>query len=195
MNFKEFLIEQYKLQFPNPQKQDCLRIFYIFNGVKVHLYFDAFEEECNLLMILTYNKDIYVTGLSIYTIEKTLYLHKLKEASTEILYKILKNNKILEFHNAMKKHIEECKFEQYSYKNNIFQRALKNRKNVDGSYVSFLKRVRMSDQHLEFLNKCVSIDRKILELMQRNNLTIVTTNNPLDKKQLSALLLEENIRI
>lgn len=120
MNFKEFLTEQYKLQFPNPQKQDCLRIFYIFNDVKVHLYFDAFEEECNLLMILTYNKDIYVTGLNIYTIEKTLYLHKLKEASTEILCKILKNNKILEFHNAMKNTLKNVNLNSIATKIVIF---------------------------------------------------------------------------
>ena len=101
MNLKKKLIKAYKDAFSKSRKkEDCIKYFYEFNHVKVHLYFDAYYEyECNLYMILIYHTHTYYIKFDIEQINHNkLFLKNLGESSKEIFFKILKNKSLQDFY-------------------------------------------------------------------------------------------------
>ncbi|WP_069636633.1 hypothetical protein [Campylobacter pinnipediorum] len=190
LSIKEYLIKKYK-EYTNQNINDCIRISYHYNKIRINLYFDAYDEDCpNLTIVLINNNVHYNSIINIDKLEnETPYLPKITK---ELLSSILdKNQKLASFYNDLKNKILNSDFNIYSYANAHINKNTRD----DGLFLHHIRRTKMSDKQFERLIKLLNIDTKILRKIQASGKTIVLTPNYEKRKKLIVILEKENINI
>lgn len=172
-------------------KKTCVKYRYIYNGVNVNLYFDAFDSDSyTLTMILGAERKFYFTTLNVNNTHiRKEYLPKLP---TIFLARILADNKLDEFYMYMENKILEITPIPISYtKDTIFVNTMKYRKK--DVYLPFwwhMRKVHMSDEMLEILSEQADISREILLKIQEKGFTLVRTDD-INKRRVLTLILKE----
>ncbi|WP_069632005.1 hypothetical protein [Campylobacter pinnipediorum] len=192
LSIKEYLIKKYK-EYTNQNINDCIRISYHYNKIKINLYFDAYDKDCpNLTIVLINNNVHYNSIINIDKLENgTPYL---PEITKELLSSILdENKKLASFYNDFKNKILNSDFNIYSYANVHIN---KNTRDYNkGLFLHHIRRAKMSDAQFKILSKLLNIDTKTLRKIQASGKTIVLTSNYEKRKKLIVILEKENINI
>ena len=177
------LMEQYKTQ-KCVEVADCIKLTYQYNKVKVALYFDNYDEiSCNLSLILSYGDDVYCNKLNVYDLEKKdIYLSSIPD---EILIRIKKENHLADFYGVMRNKIQNGQIEKANYNDPTFTRAVKKCQINKEPFFWYLKKVNMTDNHLNFLHKHLNISYKILSAIKNQGYTIATTKDVTNRKKLT----------
>ena len=192
---KKHLVNRYNmLEFKT--KKTCLKYHYLYSGVNVNVFFDAYDiDSLSLCLILSYEKSYYYTSLNIEdTSIRTEYLEKIPP---EILDRILVDSHLVDFYNNMEMHILEDKpYVNFYSKDKIFTNTMKySRSETDLPFWSHLRNVRMSDDALNRISASASIPYKILLEIQRKNFTLVRTDKPESRKKLTVILKAADITL
>ncbi len=195
IDIKNKLIEEYK-KISCAYSTTAIKYFFKYKNVNVNIFFDAYDEEnLNLSMILIYESNYYYTPLNINKLMYKEYLHGIPE---NILYQILSQHKKLDdFFEKLSLHINSKEPIIINYeKDKIFKNTIewsKKNNRKDLPFLSGLRRVKMTEKTLKTLNETMGIEKEILEKIKNNNMTIVRTGNPLQRKKLTLVLKEKNI--
>lgn len=174
----------------------CLKYHYIYQGTNVNLYFDAFDKRSlSFCMVLVADGKFYFTPLNI--LEDEMNKEYLADIPTEILSKILVDNKLNDFYTNMENHIlQDAPTTNYYSTDTFFKRTTSYQKGkIDLPFWQGTKRVRMSDKALMSLSHRADISIDSLRKIQRNNLTLVRTSNPERRRDLTLILNEHNINL
>lgn len=190
---RQKLSQEYKKQ-KCYKPEDCLKLAYQFNAVKVALYFDEYDEiTYNLCLILSYGDDIYFTRIDIDVLAiQKLYLDKIPSA---ILNQIKEEGGLDNFYDVMRDKIQNAEIKKSSYKNPDFKQAVNKSKTNDEIFFWYLKQVNMREEHLEFLHKKLDISLHILRVVKNQGYTIATTNDISKRKKLTYILKDNQIKI
>lgn len=192
---KEKLIRIYQ-GISNKKPEHCLKFHYVYNGVNVNLYFDYFDKKSmSLSLILVADKVFYFTPLNI--LNKGLNKEYLPKMPFEILSKILQDGKLDDFYRNMETHIlQDNPHINYYSKDKIFTNTLKFKKgNIDLPFWKTVRRIRMPENTLINLSHRADISIEVLRKVQNNNLTLVRTAKPEERRELTLILSEHNINL
>ncbi|MBS4314287.1 hypothetical protein [Campylobacter vulpis] len=192
-DIKGFLKQKYLMS--NLRKpQDCLKLSYQYHQVRVNIYFDYYENTFNLFLVLSYDKYYYFTPLNIDNlIVKNPYLNDIPK---EILRQISINRNLKAFYDNMRERMIHDDIQKSDYEDYEFRNGLKSNKNNDKNpFLSHLKKTPMSENHLNFLNTQFNISKYILEKIQANGYTIVTTTEACKRKDLTVILDKHGIKL
>ena len=185
---KEHLINFYN-QLDYKGSSTCIKYRYIYNDVNVNIFFDAYDiSSVSLSMILVLNSDYYYTSLNIDdTSIRIKYLRKLPQG---ILNKILVDSHLNIFYEKMEEHILADKpyVDTYSRDKLFFNTMKWSRNDTDYPFWYHLRNVRMSDDTVNRLNASGNIPIEILRKIQEKNFTIVRTDKPERRKELTVIL-------
>lgn len=195
MNDTKGLLAQKYLLSKLKEPQDCLKLNYQYHKVKVSVYFDYYEGDFNLYLVLNYDKFYYFTPLNIDNlIVKNPYLNDIPK---EILKQILDNGSLKDFYDNMREHMIHDDTEKGDYdRDYIFITGLKSNKNNDKNpFLSHLRKTPMSEAHLNFLNTHFNISKYILQRIRTKGYTIVTTSKASERKELTLILKGHGINI
>lgn len=176
-------MEQYKTQ-KCVEATDCIKLTYQYNEVRVALYFDKYDEiSCNFCLILSYSDDVYYKKLNVYDLEKKdIYLSNTPD---EILIRIKKENRLADFYDVMRNKIQNGQIEKANYNDPTFTRAIEECQTNEEPFFWYLKKVNMTDNHLNFLHKHLNIPHKILSAIKNQGYTIATTKDVSKRKKLT----------
>lgn len=192
---KQYLIDLYN-KLPYRNKDTCLKFCYEYNGVNVNLYFDAFDSYCiSFSMILSFNKKYYYTPLNILeTNQLSEYLPKINK---EILQRILVDNKLENFFFVMQEKLLTREYKVINYiKDTYYCNTLKfNNSEEDLLFLRYPKKVRMANNTLSKLYLKCNIPFNVLQKIQRSGYTLVRTNDPKLRTQLTFILNQIGITI
>lgn len=192
---KEKLVALYQA-IPKKTKAVCLKYHYIYNGVNVNIYFDAFDmKSLSFNIILVADKKFYLTPLNI--LKEGMDTEYLSDIPIEILRRILVDNTLGDFYRSMETHIlQSSPYTNYYSKDTIFKNTVAfNKRNIDLPFWQGIKRVRMSDKTLVKLSHRADIPYDVLCEIQRNNLTLVRAADPERRRDLTLILNEQNINL
>lgn len=192
-NTRELLKQKY-LMLNLRKPQDCLKLSYQYHQVKVNTYFDYYENTFNLFLVLSYERSYYFTPLNIDNlIVKNPYLNDIPK---EILGQILDNGSLKDFYDNMREHMIHDDVQKSNYEDYEFKNGLKSNKNNDKNpFLSHLRKMPMSENHLNFLNTQFNISKYILQRIRAKGYTIVTTANFSERKSLTLILNESSIKL
>lgn len=192
---KERLIKNYeRISYKKPEH--CLKFYYTYNGVNVNLYFDYYDKKSmSLSLILVVNNLFYFTPLNI--LNKGLNKEYLPKIPFEILNKILQEGTLNDFYKNMESHILQDKPHiNYYSKDKIFTNTLKFKKgDIDLPFWKTIRRIRMPENTLINLSHRADISIEILRKLQNNNLTLVRTAKPEERRELTLILRDHNIKL
>lgn len=203
----EDLIAEYEKYFLNENKNGCLKIHYQCNNVSVNLFFDAYDKKSlALCIVLSYDKEDYLTSLNVRNIletNKTIYL---KECPKLILHQILSSERKMDsFYKNMREHIRDyivkSKNQQINlkcdYGDKSFQNALEKSKNQQyrTPFLHHIRNTTMSEKQLTKLRDELDIPEEILIKLQTIGRTIVTTNDSLKRRTLTMILEEVGYKV
>lgn len=194
---KLFLINQYKRTCV-PAKNSCLKYYYQFHNVHVNVYFDAFEEKSvSLSMILSANGKYYYTPLNILnTGTSTQYLKKIP---FQILEKILVDEHLTCFFEDMESHLLNDRSYSTHYDKDVgFVNTVKNIKPFETINLPFwrgLRKVHMQDETMYKLSTRADISLETLKKIQQEGYTLVRTQDPNQRKELTLILQEIGITL
>lgn len=189
------LLEKYN-SLKNIRSTTAIKYLFQYNGVNVNIYFDAYDENnLSLCVILKLNKEYYYTSLNIQNTDiKTEYLY---EIPLPILNAILDENRELKgFFNSIENHILNTKCFRINYDSDkdIFARTLKyNNHRKDLPFISHIRKVPMSDETFNNLIITMGISKEILCKIRDNKATLIRTDKPEKRKNITLILEELNI--
>lgn len=192
---KEKLVALYQA-IPKKTKAICLKYHYIYNGVNVNIYFDAFDKKSlSFCIILVADKKYYFTPLNI--LKEGLNTEYLNDIPIEILRGILTDNKLDDFYQHMENYILQNKpYTNYYSKDIIFTNTTSYQKGeIDLPFWQGVRKVRMSDENLIKLSHRADIPFNVLREIQRNHLTLVRTAKPERRRDLTLILNEFNVSL
>ncbi|MBZ7987459.1 hypothetical protein [Campylobacter canadensis] len=194
MNDIKELLKQKYLMLNLRKTQDCLKLNYQYHQVKINIYFDYYENTFNLFLILSYEKSYYFTPINIDNlIVKNPYLN---DVPKEILGQILDNGSLKDFYDNMREHMIHDDVQKSDYEDYEFRNGLKSNKNEDKNpFLSHLRKTPMSENHLNFLNTQFNISKYILQKIKAKGYTIVTTANFSERKSLTLILNNCDIKL
>lgn len=186
--FNKLLAEYNKLEYKG--KQTALKYYYTYKDVNVNVYFDAYDAPVySLSLILVHEKCYYYTSLNVSRdrIDKQ-YLHVIP---LELLARIVNDNTLDAFFEDMYNQLLNSRAIVINYKrDHIFINTLRwNKNRKDLPFLWTVRRTRMTDKTLLVLRETMCIDEKVLRELQRNNLTLVRTDDP-DKRRSLTLILK-----
>ncbi|WP_077388094.1 hypothetical protein [Helicobacter bilis] len=172
---------------------DCLKLTYQYNGIKVALYFDEYDEiTCNLFLILSYGDYVYFAKLDIETlVTKNPYL---EETPLAILEQIKKDESLQNFYDVMRDKIQNTELKKSSYNHQDFKQMANNSKKGDEVFFWTLRRANMQKDHFDFLQKKLKLSSHILQAVRNQGYTIVTTNDIHKRKKLIYILNHYKIK-
>ncbi|MEK3728367.1 hypothetical protein [Lysinibacillus sp. FSL W8-0953] len=192
---KEKLVTLYQA-IPKKTKAVCLKYRYLYNGVNVNIYFDAFDKKSpSFCIILVADNKYYFTPLNI--LKEGLNTEYLNDIPIEILRRILADNKLDDFYKHMEDYIFQNKpYTNYYSKDTIFTNTTSFQKGeIDLPFWQGVRKVRMSDENLIKLSHRADIPLNVLREIQRNNLTLVRTAKPERRRDLTLILNEYNVSL
>ncbi|SFB79747.1 hypothetical protein [Ruminococcus albus] len=167
---------------------------FTYNGVYVHVYFDAYDYQAlSLSVILIYERDYYYTSLNVDDTDTNIeYLHKIPLG---ILRRILVNKKLDDMFEHLEEHILNSTPEEGRYSDDkLFSSTLKfSGKRKDLPFWKSIKHVRMSDDTLNRLRVTSNISLSTLKKIQSKNMTLVKTQFPKDRKNIKMILDSKGI--
>ena len=172
---------------------DCLKLTYQYNGIKVALYFDEYDEiTCNLFLILSYGDYVYFAKLDIETlVTKNPYL---EETPLAILEQIKKDESLQNFYDVMRDKIQNTELKKSRYNHQDFKQMANNSKKGDEVFFWTLRRANMQKDHFDFLQKKLKLSSHILQAVRNQGYTIVTTNDIHKRKKLIYILNHYKIK-
>lgn len=192
---KKYLIEKYN-SIPHKTKTSCLKFHYVYNGVHVNMYFDAFDKDsATFSIVLIMDKIYYYTPLNILNDEiKTEYLNILPP---EILNKITVDYHLNDFYENMERHLLEDRpyFNSYNTDKFFVNTIRYSQDSLDLPFWWHLRHVRMSDEMLNKLNARGDISLNVLRKIQDKGFTLVRTGDPIKRKELTMILDQEGIML
>lgn len=192
---KDKLIENYQ-RINNKKPEHCLKFRYVYNGVNVNIYFDYFDKKSmSFSLILVADKVFYFTSLNI--LNKGLNKEYLPKMPYEILSKILKDGKLDDFYRNMETHIlQDNPHINFYSKDKIFTNTLKFKKgDIDLPFWKTIRRQKMSVKTLINLSHRADISIEVLQKIRDNNLTLVRTAKPEERRELTLILNDHNINL
>lgn len=193
---QQILQEQYnKLNSPKPTT--AIKYYFQYEKVNVNIYFDAYDKSnLSMCLILNYEKEYYYTSLNINNTKiKTEYLEKIP---INILSKILDENKQLNnFYDSIETHIENKKPKIINYKDDVlFKNTLSfSNHRKDLPFIRGIRKVPMTDKTFKNLNETLGININILRQIKDCNMTLVRTNNPELRKNITLILKDLDAKI
>lgn len=126
------------------------------------------------------------------------FLHKLfytPDLPKEILKRIVYERHLTQFYNSMEKHILNNDPYIISYlKDKFFRHTIKKTKSEE--YLPFwwhMRRVKMSDRTLRRISASADVSEELLRDIQKSNMTLVRTDDPIKRKSLTMILSSHNI--
>lgn len=176
----------------------CLKFHYMYNGLNVNIYFDAYDTKSVSLSIVlasTEEKKYYYTPLNI--LNDNLTREYLPNIPKEILSKILVDNHLDGFYENMEEHIlkDEPKINYYN-SDKFFVNTIKYAKNkVDLPFWGHVRNIRMTDETLYKLNARADITLDNLRKIQSKGLTLVRTSDPKKRNNLTLILENKGIEL
>lgn len=193
-DLKTHFIQRYNfLNIKEPN--ECLKLSYQYNLIKVNLYFDFFNNDiANLFLVLKLDDIYYYTSLNIDILTKTNpYLIDIPK---NILAKMTVDKQLNNFYNKMREHILNGKFEKNSYDDIYFKKGIITIKDkIKNPFLHHLRKANMTSNHFKLLKEHLNIDIDVLKAIQNTGFTIVTTTNPYKRKTLRVILNTINIKI
>lgn len=192
---QQLLAEYSKLN--NPRVTTAIKYYFQYKKVNVNIYFDAYDTaNLSMCLILIFEKEYYYTSLNINNTEiNTEYL---KEIPPNILSAILDdNNQLISFYQSIETHIEQGEAIPINYmKDKFFKNTLSpNNGRKDLPFIRGIRRVPMTDKTFNNLYETMGIDRNILNQIRDRNITLVRTDKPEYRKNITLILEELNITI
>ncbi|MBS5931513.1 MAG: hypothetical protein KIC94_01450 [Clostridiales bacterium] len=185
---KDHLVKRYnRLEYKSIAT--CIKYHYIYNNVNVNIFFDAFEaQSMALCLILAYDNKYYYTSLNID--DTTIRTEYLKKIPSEILCQIIVDTHLTDFYQKLEQHILSDKPYVNTYpREKVFINTMKySRNETDLPFWSHLRKVRMSDDTLNRLSASAHISRKVLIQIQEKKFTLVRTDKPERRKELTVIL-------
>lgn len=177
----------------SPKTTTAIKYRFGFKEVNVNLYFDCFDPDSpTFSLILNYEKSYYFTALNIHNNDRTTeYLH---EIDGEILKRILENNQLTRFFSCIEEHIQNNDAIAVNYqKDKLFTNTLRYKKTKNLPFLWHLRKSRMTSQTLENLSRTLGVQKSVLRALQRQNFTLVCTNDPNKRTMLTAVLKNGNV--
>ena len=144
---------------------DCLKLTYQYNGVKVALYFDEYDDiTCNLYLILNYCHDIYFTRIDIdVLVTRNPYLDKIPFA---ILKQIKKEENLQIFYDVMRDKLQNEEIKKSSYNDENFKQVADTSRISDKVFFWGLRKANMRNDHFDFLQKNLKLSSNILQALR-----------------------------
>lgn len=176
-------------------KNECIKFYYVFHGISVNFYFDAYDKDAiYAALILKDENNYYFKNINInYNGDFNNFLPGLFEM---ISYnKIAVNNSLSTFFNDLEQHIMENKGYAEKYSNWPYSDHHTNKNSDIGAYIWHLKRRTMTDEHMEKIHQSMSIPLPILEKIKDAGFNITTTDDYNKKRTLKMILDDANILI
>ncbi len=166
---------------------DCIKLTYQYNGVKVALYFDEYDEiTCNLFLILSYENYVYFTKIDIDAlVTKNPYL---EDIPFVVLEQIRKDESLKSFYDVMRDEIQNAELKKSSYNHQDFKQVANNSKKGDEVFFWNLRKVNMQKDHFDFVKNKLKLSSRILQAIRNQGYTIVTTNDIYKRKKLIYIL-------
>ena len=173
----------------------CVKYRYEYKDVMVNLYFDAFDPKSyTLTMMMNTEKQFYFTTLNIMNTRiRKEYLPKL---SPVFLNKILVANELDDFYEHMEERILTIEPVIANYKKDkIFSQTIRYQEKIDLPFWWHMRNVQMSNETLEILSERADISRDILLKIQKQNFTLVRTDDCNKRRNLTIILEKHGILI
>jgi len=186
-----------------PKKTSAVKYHYIYNGVHVNVYFDAYDPDCYTLIVILAlideceKKQYYMQNINVSEEGwHSRYLPGIVEYAYDIYKKIAPNNLMVDFWTHMENKLMEVNgFIINVLKDKCYENTCKwNQKHNQeiGMYIHYPRRVNMKKEHYEDLHNSLGIAKKDLDIIMELGFTIATTNDPNKRIELSVLM--ERIR-
>lgn len=193
---QQILLEQYS-KLNNPKPTTAIKNYFQYKKVNVNVYFDAYDKSnLSMCLILNFEKEYYYTSLNINNTK--IRKEHLEKIPPNILSAILdENNELDGFYNSIEINIKNGNFTTINYKKDTFFKNTLSFSNhrKDLPFIRGIRRVQMTDKTFKNLNETVGIDINILKQIKDCNMTLVRTDDPKLRKNITLILEELNIRI
>ncbi len=192
------LLEKYN-NLSNPINTTAIKYYFVYNGVNVNIYFDAYDSyNLSLSLVLALDKEYYYTSLNIDN--NDIKVEYLENIPNNILIRILdENNSLLMFFDNVEKHImnTDSIIINYNSDKDIFARTLKynNKERKDLPFIKTKKRANMTDKTFNNLRSTMGISIEALNAIRNQNMTLVRTSDPAKRKNITIILEELNIHL
>ncbi|MGF6906237.1 hypothetical protein [Fusobacterium sp. PH5-44] len=191
MDVKKRLNKVYRNNINNDPNKS-IKFQFRFKDTNISIYYDSFDEKIPVIfMILEYKKDIYLKNFNINNLEANNF--STKNIPANILNDLIVRDSLEEFTDILNKVLsvsDEFSICDYS-KDELYQLYFNN-KTLESDDIRAIKpflfgirRRTMQESHLESLYDALSIDIKNLKFLQSREYTIITTKDPVKRKNYS----------
>lgn len=180
-------------------RSSVVKYTFVFNGVKVNVYFDKFDSEVpNLSVILVKDKDYYYSSLNV--LNPQINVQYLEDIPLNILERILKDNKLDVFFQEIENHIMTSSCLNTSYKKdgifkNTMRYSIKGKGRKDLPFLMGCRHVNMTDAAYYRLSATFGIKYEVLDQIREAGLTLVRTSEVDKRKTLTMVLNEIGVKL